>query len=221
MSHCDMCDVDIRGTYAKCPLCKNPIVVKGREEDNVFPKIKTIYESYKKLFLGLLWISVLVSVSSVVTNIFVTPHVLWSSFVILGLLSAWLIIYIYVDRRSSLPKYIFVQSIVLTFLTLAWDYATGWHNWSIDFVLPIVYAIDLVTTFVIGKILNIKPNEVMFYLIFAIILGFIPLVLISFDLLTITIPSLVCILIANTFLVMMVIFEGKNMLEELKRRLHI
>ena len=98
---------------------------------------------------------------------------------------------------------------------------TGAHGWAITFVIPIILTLAMVVMYVVSKVLHLQVGDYMIYLLIDALFGLIPLVLLLTGQVFTDIPSLICILTSIISVVGLVIFEGNNMVSELKRRLHL
>ena len=58
----------------------------------------------------------------------------------LGVAGAWVIIVVGVRKFKNIPKNILYETVISAILCLLWDYVIGWHGWSVDYVLPIIFA---------------------------------------------------------------------------------
>lgn len=67
-------------------------------------------------------------------------------------------------------------SILISPLSVIWDIATGWHRWSIDFVLPCTYLTVMLAITVISRITRMPAERYLIYLIFLLLFGLIPAV---------------------------------------------
>lgn len=219
MKYCDKCKVSIRGNDKYCPLCQGHIT--GEDEEEVFPYIQTIYKQYSVVFRILLFISVVIGVLTVAINfMFHEKGYYLSVFVILGIVSVWLSLSIAIRSRKNLPQNILYQVIIVSLLSLLWDYMTDWVGWSIDFVIPITCICGMVATIIVTKIMKSYIEGQLIYIVLIGILGIIPILFLTSGIVHIILPSLICICLSIITLSFMMIFNGKKTKSELKRRLH-
>jgi MFS superfamily sulfate permease-like transporter len=102
-----------------------------------------------------------------------------------------------------------------------WDVFTGWHGWSVDYVIPIAFASVMTATAILARILKMPTETYMVYSVLLILYGIIPAIFVLSGLSTIIYPSLICVAGSLLSLAALLIFESRNMIEELKRRLHL
>jgi len=219
MNKCTKCNVKIIGTPLYCPLCKN-ILEPNKNSVDIYPSIPTTYEKYKKIINILLFLSFITSVSSIVINQYTTKFI-WYPFVILGIISCWLLITSAIKLKKNKIRSILALTTIISSLVLLWDYATGWHKWSIEFVLPTLFSIEILASIFLAVIIKIRPIDWLFYVFLEIVLGFSSLIFIKIIKVNYTLPSIICLLISIIALGGITIFASNNLISELKKRLHV
>ena len=219
MNKCNKCKVEIIGTHEFCPLCKNLIETKKQSGD-IFPNIPTIYERYKRLITRMIFLSFGTAITTIIIN-HLTTEFMWSWFVVLGLFSFWIILISAMKTRKNKIRSIFTLTLIITCLVIIWDYITGWHKWSIEFVLPALFTFQIVASALLALVINIKVMDWLFYIFLEIIIGFSPLLFISRGDMNIKFPSYICVVLSALSLGVMIIFGSKALIEELKKRLHV
>ena len=222
MKFCKKCDVSVVGNRKYCPLCQNLLVKKDKTKPiDVFPYIPTLYVQHNNLFRILLFISAFMGIGCFVINLSFPQQGWWSLFVLAGIACFWLVLYVAIYKKSNVIRSIIYQGILICLLALLWDWLTHWHAWSIHFVIPITLSVVMILMFVLAIVLKLQVEDYIIYLWCSAIFGLIPIFLILFKVVTIVIPSMVCILISFFFLLTLLVFQGKNIKTELKRRFHI
>lgn len=221
MRYCDKCGIEIIGERKFCPLCQNKTVLAGKEAEEVFPVIPFLYKKHNLFFRLLIFASVIASMISLAVNIVLQSDTWWSLFVIAGILCMWLYLLVSMKKKSNLPKSILYQVFLTIVLALLWDLFTGWHTWSIDFVVPIICCSAMLAILVLSRVFKLKLDDYIIYLIIDACFGILPFVFLLTGLLSVTLPSLICIGVSILSLVALLVFHGDKMLQELKRRLHI
>lgn len=219
MRTCKKCDVKVRGAEALCPLCQHRL--SGEPEEAVYPEISTIYRQHELFFKCLILFSVAVGVVCAAVNLLLPGGGYWSVFVSLGILCFWISLAYAVRKRDNIPKNITVQVFLVSVLGLGWDRLTGWHGWSLDFVIPIACGMAMLSLFIIAKVMRLPPEEYILYFTVDILFGVVPLVFYLTGLIRIAVPSVVCISLSFLSLSALIVFEGKEMLQELTRRFHV
>lgn len=222
--YCDKCNVTVQGTMDYCPLCQNILVSDdktGKDEKRIFPVIQTVYKQFENFFKLLILGTVAGGVISVAVNMLLPGTGMWSLFVIIGIVCFWIMLYIAIHRRFNIPKNIATQVFLISILSVFWDFITGWHGWSVDYVVPIACTIAMFSLQILGKVKKLPANEVMSCTLADACFGIIPIIFYFTGILNVSIPSIICVAVSIISLFAMFIFERKNMLLEIQKRFHI
>ena len=217
MRTCKKCNLKIKTDSDICPLCQNKLVSK--KEENVFPSIPNIYKKYFTFFKILLLISFIISLICLTIDLMINKFH-FSIFVILGFICLFIILKTAFNNKESLFKSILSQLIIISILSILWDYFTGFHYWSITYVIPILCIISTLNLAIFSMIFKNYLDEEIFYFICIFLIGLIPLIFIIVGIPN-KIPSIISVLLNLICIVSLLIFRFKEVKEELKRRMHI
>jgi hypothetical protein len=165
--------------------------------------------------------SVIAAVVCVILNVLLPSRVWWCLFVLAGLGSGWVSAGLALKKRRKPLKAILWQLVVVTVLLLAWDKATGFWGWSMNFVLPILYTASLAVMLVLTLALRLKPQDYLISLSLNLLIGLLPLVPLLKGWLWVVYPSVVCVGASVVVLAATLIFYGRAMRAELARRMHL
>ena len=150
------------------------------------------------------------------------PEVPWTLFSAGGIASMWLASTIGFFKRHNLLKNTMWQLVLVTVGCIIWDVLTGWHGWSVDFVLPILSIGVLCSMMVISYIQKYPLRDCMIYLVMAAGYGFLlPLILVLTGAVTLKLPSLLGAGFCLLFVAGLVLFKGREFKEEMGKNLHI
>lgn len=150
------------------------------------------------------------------------PEIRWPLFTAAGIGSMWLASWIGFIKRYNLMKNAMWQLIIVSAGCILWDVFTGWHGWSVDFVLPIVCMSILLSMWIITKVQRHTAREYMIYFVMAGGYGAIlPLILLLTGVIKLPIISVVCVVVCFLFLAALVIFKGKEFREEMHKKFHV
>lgn len=221
MSYCTKCKVNIGGKSEVCPLCQSPLDIDNNSDD-IFPDIKPVLK--KKRFVALkilLLISAIIVISSSTVNAILASTGYWALYVVSGVACAWFISTIILLQRKNVLKTIFSQAVVIIVLTLIWDWATGMHGWAVDFVIPITVFLATISIAVLSEAMRIPIEDYSVYLCNLTLLNFLLIIFLLLDIVVIRVPTTISIGMNFLIIAVFVIFEGKKILGDLKRRLHI
>lgn len=223
MNYCSKCKVNVEGQGKVCPLCQNTLeIINDKIDDEVFPRIKSKNRSKFLFVLRLLLLITLgiIIVSSTVNAIFEKTG-LWAVYVVSGVGCAWVVATILLILRKNLLKNIFFQTVVIMILSIVWDFATGMHGWAFNFVVPIVLSIATVGVAILTKVLKIQVENYSVYICNLALLNCLLLISLLINLVSLKLPTLICIGVNFLVFAVFVSFEGNKILSDIKRRLHI
>lgn len=80
-----------------------------------------------------------------------------------GALSMWLALALGFFKRHNLLKNAVWQMLLLPAVCVIWDLCTGWHGWSVDYVLPAVCMLIQLSMLIITKVQKLPVQEYMIY----------------------------------------------------------
>ena len=180
----------------------------------------TVFRQNEHFFKVLILVTIAVCVVCGAVNLLLRRGY-WSLLVALGVLCFWISLASAVRKRDNIPESITVQVFLVSALGLVWDWLTGWRGWSVDFVLPIVCSMALLSLAILAKVLKMPPGDYLVYLNVDIVFGIAPLVFYLTGLVHIALPSVICISLSILTFSALILFEGRNMREEMDRRFHI
>lgn len=222
MIYCKQCKVHIRDKKAKCPLCGNILAddINTVEGDNVYPLIPPAYEKHLAIRI-LLFISIVAIVLSYFIHKLFPTSVNWPMLVLLGLLSTWLSITDALRKRHNITKSIMWQVIIVSALSIFWDWKIGWKGWSLDYAIPILCIAAVIVMYVTAKVMRLSVVNYIAYFLLGGLFGIIPVLFILLDLVTVEIPSIISVAVSIIFLAAIIIFKGDSIKQELQKRMHI
>ena len=219
MRRCNKCGVDVRTSGEVCPLCQARLT--GDAESDVFPNIPTVFSRFSLLFKLLAFVTVTGGLISVALDLMIDDGLSWSVFVLLGIVSFWVLIFFAVSKRNNIPKNITYQVMLVGVISVIWDYITGWYSWSIDFVIPIACVVAIVLLGLLGKILKMPSGDYIFSMIAEGLFGIIPMILYALKLVHVIYPSIICFTLSLISIASLLIFAGKDIISGMKKRLHL
>ncbi|OJU16622.1 MAG: hypothetical protein BGN88_01235 [Clostridiales bacterium 43-6] len=222
MQHCEHCRVELLGSQKRCPLCQNKPVGDPDARENRFPDVPKGKSSVgRMLFAWVAFLSVCAAAICVTINLILPSGGWWSLFVIAGIISLWVDFALILKKRKNLPKNILWQVAVVSLIAFLWDYLTGFHRWSLDYVLPILCSCAMLAMTVVAKVRRMDIQDYILYLVIDCVLGIGSLVFLLTGIVQIIIPSALSFGASLVFLAFLLFFEGKALLAELQRRLHL
>lgn len=222
MKYCDKCLVQVRGSQEFCPLCQRELQIKeGKKDEDLYPSHVEKHFNNHMLLKVFGFIGLSVSILAVFFNIILPSKSMWSLIVVVVMACSWISLATAIRKHKNILKHLWQQMIIITVLTICIDALTGHHGWAVSFVLPILLTVAMFFMYILSKLLHMAVGDYMIYILLDALFGIIPLILINTMELISDIPSLICIITSIICVVALIIFEGKNILSELDRRLHI
>lgn len=219
MLYCRKCGFHLTGSPECCPFCRGEL--EGECQEEVFPRIPD-RESPYKIFMMFLTLGMAAALAVCITINLVLPQSgSWWMFVAAGLFSGWIAVAIALKKRGNLLKLVLWQVCAVSLLVLLWDWWTGFWGWSVSFVLPILYTFTLFVLSAAVVFLRLSAQDYLFYLLWDILLGGIPLTMLLCGAVRIALPSLICVACSLLFLLWLAMFRKAALKEELARRLHL
>ncbi len=169
----------------------------------------------------MIFISISVVVISFSAYLVFPTDINWPLLVVFGLASTWISLLVIIRKRHNIPKTILWQVVIVTLLSLFWDWETGWIGWSVDYVIPITYVAAMLVMYVSARIMRLSVRDYITYALLDGSFGIIPIAFIIFNWASTIIPSIICTASSLIFLSAIFIFHGESIKVELDKRMHI
>lgn len=219
MNKCPKCEVVLKTSSDTCPLCHNKIKLK--EKNSIYPELKTTYREHRILMKLSLFITLCGIIFSLLINYWISNEISWSIFVILGILSFWLTLSTGINHRHGFMRILFAEILIILLLSIIWDLLTGFHKWSLMFVLPLLCIAYTITFLIIRIFTRHTKKEYILYTYLNSLIGLIPLYFILENNLSILWPSYISVSTSILALIFLFIFNHHALETEIERRLHI
>lgn len=223
MLYCNKCRVNVAGSRKRCPLCQGILSGTAEPEKEVFPVLPRRYSQSGLLLRAMIFLSVTAAVVCFAINAIFPVERLWSLFVAVGIAFMWMGLATALRKRHNIPKTILWEVVLLSVFSVIWDLLIGkqWIGWSVDYVIPSLCVFALLSMVVIAKILHLQMEDYLSYLMIGILFGILPIVFLLTGLVNVRYPSILCVASSVVFLTALVSFQGKNMQDELRKKLHL
>ncbi|MDO4273884.1 MAG: DUF6320 domain-containing protein [Eubacteriales bacterium] len=196
--------------------------VPYQEEENDFPGYrKEPGNGEKKIFETFTFLCIAAAVICSMINYMLVKRLDWSWFVAGGCLCTWILVTVAYKKRRNILKNEMWQLLLVSGIGVLWDVFTGWHGWSVDFVIPLASLGVLTTIPVIAKVRHLETAEYLFYLIQAALFGLIPIILMFTGVVKIPYPSIICAGISFLVLMGLLLFSREDMMREIHKKLRM
>lgn len=169
MQNCKKCQITIRGTKERCPLCGGTL--SGEPEKNVFPvipraKVSRMSFIRVSLFLFIVFEAVMI-VLGAVTEEWPVWIFLAMGAALVGIIDVSLAVY----YMNNLLQLVVIEMYIGLGVTMLVDLYTGAPYWSVTWVLPAAFPGLMITTAAIGKGTRRQVREYIMYLLFDVIVS--------------------------------------------------
>ena len=221
MKRCDKCKVDVTGSLKRCPLCGAVLSEKDHVADDRYPVSKSVYYKYSLLFRILILISVAVCVICVAVDILIPTEYYWSLFVVGGFGCAWLSLFFLIAKRHNIHKSLFWQVLVLSGISIFWDHWMGWPGWSFTYIIPGLCILAMGTMLVLVWVLSPPIGDYIIYILMDCLLSLVHVLFLVFSLAKTPYCCVICIAMSVITFAALLLFRGREMREEMQRRLHM
>lgn len=218
MLYCRKCKVNIKGDRCFCPLCGGGLT--GEPEEEAYPPIAPMGVNRGRLIQTISFCAICTIVIGFICYLILRFSFWWFLFGAAAIGGLWVTVLFAVLFRSHIFKAVTIEFFLISgFLVLA-DLATGWYRWSLDYAIPCACLASMFSMMLIAKFLKIPASEHLTYFALDAIYGIVPIVFIFTGVLNFIIPSAICVGVSLISIAALLLFEGKNMKYELKKRLH-
>ncbi|WP_461819488.1 DUF6320 domain-containing protein [Blautia stercoris] len=196
--------------------------ISAQKVEPVFPKPTMPSEQEMKVYKIYSFLCIALVASMLVTDLNFHPRIRWTLFTAGGVATMWIASSIGFFKRYNLLKNLMWQLLIGTIISFIWDALTGWHSWSVDFVLPIMSVGILFAMYAIVKVQKSPVREYLIYEIMAAGYGLIlPGILLLCKVVKRPTVSMFGALVCFLFLVGVLLFKGREFKEEMQKNLHV
>lgn len=196
--------------------------ISAQKVEPVFPKPTMPSEQEMKVYKIYSFLCIALVALMLVTDLNFHPKIRWTLFTAGGVATMWIASSIGFFKRYNLLKNLMWQLLIGTIISFIWDALTGWHSWSVDFVLPMLSVGVLIAMCVIAKVQKSPVREYLIYEIMAAGYGLIlPGILLLCKVVKRPTVSMFGALVCFLFLVGVLLFKGREFKEEMQKNLHV
>lgn len=220
--YCEYCKMRVLDDTQRCPLCQNALRGEGDSKDVVFPKLSPKEWKKRKLLLRIfVFVSFAAVVVCLTVDALLPKSYRWPWYVAAAVLCMWFCLANALLRRHNIPKNILWMVLWISLIAVAWDLVTGWHHWSVDYVIPALCVTAMAAVAAVSRAMGRQLTEYMVYLIIDSLFGVVPLIFLLLGWVKVRYPSILCAAGSVLSLGALWAFQGAAMMEEVKKRLHL
>lgn len=221
MKTCARCRVTVAGGFNKCPLCQHTLTDDKTPQPDIFPVIETVGYTHGLFFKILLFGLIAVSIISIMLDFMIPEQNFWSLLVTLGAVSIWVSIVATIRRRGAFHRKLMDMGLLIGLFSLLWDYMTGWHRWSIDYVIPITFICCMLIAAILGWVLKLPSEHFTIYLLILNLCGLFPTLFLLAGWNKTRVPSFICVTVSLLLFAALLVFQWPMVKNEARRRLHL
>lgn len=221
MQYCKRCRVHIQTPAVRCPLCRGKLEGEPERDGQMFPDMT---ENKSRIALGFRIFSfccVAIMIVSLMVNVIFPGEVFWAGFVAAAVVCMWLLTAAAFVKRRNLLKNTMWQMVLLWGIFLFWDFLTGYRGWSLEYGIPVAILVVYPVLTVIVKLMKPPVSYYMIYYILACCAGILQMLFLIGNLLETRIPSVICGAVSALILAGLLIFQGRNFWEEVRKKVHM
>ena len=226
MRKCPECGVTISQPDTRCPLCGAELIREGEKdgEERIYPnftpsgKRPSSFPFLARIFAFISLVGILICS---LINLLVSGRFTWSLYIIGVCAAAWLTVGLPLLKRINLNNMLLLDLCSVSLYLILIDHLTGWHRWSIDYVVPILYIGVMITTVILALIFRMYWREYILTLVAVCILGIGPLLIFFSSQSAIRYLCLAAALLAGVLMIGILFFAGGKFFSEWKRKMNI
>lgn len=220
MKTCPNCKIRVGGSPEYCPLCQSQLLGEGEPAryPHVEPELRRYSLAYKIIAFVLLTITI---ICMAVDFLVLDSAMHWSLPVLIGVAGTLILLRTLMKRRRNAPKLLFQTLVLVSVVLVLCDLATGWHRFSVDYVVPILCTVALVLNSIFGYINRHFTENGLVYLLLNIVVGALPYLAFLLSPQQAPVAWTVCLIVGIITFLSLVIFKGRDLWTELQKRLHL
>ena len=211
MQICQKCNVKIRGRKECCPLCQGRLKEVEGEDNPSFP----ILEKRKISNITFLKMCTFLFVASEIIfgaiNIMTNGEFSFIGPVMLGILVAWIDVIATMYLRNNLIKVITFEVIVAIVVDYYIDIKTGFHGWSINWMIPMTLIGLAIATIIIAMVLRLRLDEYILYIVLDFVMALIQIIFIRNGMNSFPWPAVASIIAYMIIIAALVIFRFRDL----------
>lgn len=222
MKKCSYCKIEVGGNLKKCPFCQSKLV--GEDDPKYFPtQLRLKFESFfYKLQLFIVWIIIISALG--LDYLFKVPlwsfdsfH--WSLLVLMWLLAfEFSIIHIF-KKGMDASRVLSIFVVIIMAMVCITAYYFGILMFILTWVMPIVVMGTIIANFVLSMV--DKSGNAMVYLLTDLLIGIVPYFVCFILKKNCPIEWVICLMVSFIIFVGAIIFRGREVVNEIQRRLSV
>ena len=211
MQICQKCNVEIRGRKECCPLCQGQLYETEGDENPSFPvlekrKISSVTFLKVCTFLFLAYEIVFGTI-----NIMTKGEFSFMGLMMLAGVVVWADIIATMYLRNNLIKVITFEVLVAIVVDYYIDVKTGFHGWSVNWMVPMTLIGLAIVTIVTAAILKLRLDEYILYIVFDFVMALFQIIFIRNGKNSFPWPAVISIMSYMILIAALVIFRFRDL----------
>jgi len=220
MRFCRHCGVNIQNDLARCPLCDMETVKTDDEFSLDYPYVRSRFGRRLSVKLISFCVISFIAASLMVAHL-VPSESPWAPITVAVLIYGWISSVNVLSRIPNPASIVLCQLVSAGSLCFVIDLFTGFHRWSVNYVIPclIMGASVALTVFI-----SVKPSKYRVYTIYQLVLavlGLLSILLWVFGYSNIEWPVEVAAFVSILCFLAVTVFQRRKTEAEFKKRFHV
>lgn len=222
MRKCPYCRIEVGGDLKKCPLCQSKL--SGDADEPYFPKLtlQKIKSFLYKLQLFIIWAVVIAGIG--VDFLFgiripFCPDIHYSLIIAMWLIAFEFGIMRQFKKGSGSSRKMTMMVFIILVLLMITAYFFNFLQFTLDWIVPVVLTGTMIANFVLAMI--DKKGNAMVYLLTNLLVGVLPYIVLHFSDRAMPATWIICMLVSVILFVGAIIFKGRSVAGEIRRRLSV
>lgn len=201
----------IRGRKECCPLCQGRLKEVEGDDNPSFP----ILEKRKISNITFLKMCTFLFIASEIIfgaiNIMTKGEFSFIGPVMLGLFVGWIDVIATMYLRNNLIKVITFEVVVAIVVDLYIDIKTGFHGWSVNWMIPMTLIGLAIATNIIAWVLKLRLDEYILYIVLDFVMALVQIIFIRNGMNTFPWPAVASIITYMILIAALVIFRFRDL----------
>ena len=209
MQYCSKCRISIKGDKTECPLCGGRLT--GDATPGGFPVLEKNRFTHMTVVKVATFCCITFFIIVLALEILYNFELAWAPFAVFGALIGWGDLMVGIYYRNNLIKTLSVETYLAMAVCLLVDMLTGWHGWSLAYVLPIGFVLLVFVIIAVGRGAQLRLEEYIIYIFVAMLLSMLQIIPVLTRLNPVILPAVVCMALLLIAACAAVIFRFRDL----------
>ncbi|MGB5822759.1 MAG: DUF6320 domain-containing protein [Proteocatella sp.] len=222
MNYCKECNIKITTKSKHCPLCNADLENINPDFIEPYPNIRLDSKHFDSISFKLYIFLAIIVFFFVISVKFLNEKdliYLMLSTSVLGYI--WITIYTIQKSLKNIGFFILRQMLSIVAIVIIIDYATGYNRWSLNYAVPLIIILGVSSITAIAMFKPMQFREYFVYQITISIIGALSILLVIFNLSTVSWTLIFAAFYSALVMLGMIIFSDKKAKLEFKKRFHL